>query len=364
MSSIARTPLGALAPLRAFARASRPAASQRWLTTAAASSSHASSSKVASATPSLHRNLATTSTTITSPPPAPTTVTPFYHQGTGSWTYVVTDTTTSQAVVIDPVLDLDVSTGRVCSKPLQPIVDHLRKTGARCTRILETHVHADHLTGSRVLREMLAGAGGDVAKVPIAIGAGVTKVQETLAPRYGIKLEDVRSAFDEYLETGSSVPLGKSTILVHHMPGHTSDHLGYQIGNDIFTGDVILMPDIGTARTDFPGGASMDLAHTLEKLLSLPRDTRIHVGHDYPPAGREAKSTMTLAEQLENVHIKALQNGSFIEEREKRNKALGAPRLIHPSLQFNLAGGRLLRDHFVFPASTSSDAAKAALNAK
>ncbi|PWN25067.1 Metallo-hydrolase/oxidoreductase [Jaminaea rosea] len=346
-------------PLRALARASRP--SSRQILTA---STRASSSRVApTPAPTLARlsprfeAIRTLATTTSSPT---TQVTPFYHQATGSWTYVVTDVETRQAVVIDPVLDLDVSTGKVDSAPLQPVVDHLRNTNARCTRILETHVHADHLTGSRVLREMLLGAGGDVANIPIGIGAGVRKVQETIAPKYGINLDEVRAAFDEYHEPGSAIPLGNSQIRVHHMPGHTSDHLGYQVNQDIFTGDVILMPDIGTARTDFPGGASLDLAATLEKLIGLPRSTRIHVGHDYPPQGREARSCMTLEEQMENVHIQALKKGTFVQEREKRNKALGAPRLIHPSLQFNVAGGRLLRDHFVFPAVSTGEVAKAA----
>lgn len=274
----------------------------------------------------------------------------FYHKPTGSWTYLVIDSNTRQAVVIDPVLDFDPSTAQISAAPLKDVVAAARSAKAQIVRILETHVHADHLSGCRVLRQILLGNGGDVAHIPIAIGSGIRQVQQTLAPRYDIPDEYLVDAFDEYLEPNTNVSLGNSQIHVRHLPGHTPDHLGYHIGNDIFVGDVIFMPDIGTARTDFHGGASLDLARSLEGLLTLPRNTCIHVGHDYPTASRTPRSSVTLQEQIDgNIHLKALTEGHFIEDREQRNAMLGQPRLLHPSLQFNLAGGRLGRKFFVYP---------------
>lgn len=280
----------------------------------------------------------------------PVEVEPFYHSATGSWSYLVVEPESREAVVIDPVLDFDLSTATISSQSVASIACRARKRQARVVRILETHVHADHLSGARVLRDILTGTGGDVAAIPIAIGAQVRQTQQQLARRYGVSDADLRDAFDEFLHPGDIIPFGNSNIHVHHLPGHTSEHLGYQIGKDIFVGDVIFMPDVGTARTDFAGGSTLELAHTLASLTSLPGDTRLHVGHDYPTPARQARSTITLDEQLrENVHLKALQAGQFVEQRERKNRALTQPKLAHPSLQFNIAGGRITKEFFVFP---------------
>ncbi|SPO41813.1 related to metallo-beta-lactamase domain protein [Pseudozyma flocculosa] len=273
---------------------------------------------------------------------------PFFHAPTFTWTYLVLDSSRTRAVVIDPALDYDAASGHISSASLQPLVGLIRDRGYQVTHILETHVHADHLTGARRLKTLLAQQ--QAAPPVIGIGAGVTKVQRQFATRYGLDDAALADSFDLLLESDATLAFGQSTCRVMHLPGHTPDHVGYMIDDCLFAGDSIFMPDVGTARADFPGGSATQLAQSLTTLLELPDDTKVFVGHDYPPpqTGRPEMTCSTVAEQRQrNIHSPHLDG--FVELRTHRDAGLAAPRLLHPSLQFNLVGGRLLRNHFVIP---------------
>jgi len=241
-----------------------------------------------------------------------------------------------EAVIIDPVLDYDPASGTLSSKTADQLLAFCEQQGLKVHHILETHAHADHLTAAQYLKQRLGG------NVPICIGARIKQVQNTFAPVYGFEndLGLFQNTFDKYLEDDYEFGLGQIKCKVIHLPGHTPDHVGYVCGKAIFTGDSIFNPDIGSARADFPGGNAKDLYASVQRLLSYPEDTLLFVGHDYPPATRADPAPSVPVSEHRNSWCHK-DESAFIEWRTQRDSTLGAPRLLHPSLQVNIRAGKL-----------------------
>ena len=261
----------------------------------------------------------------------------FFDPATHTITYLVSDPATGMAAIIDPVLDFDMATARTSSRSVDAVMEALRETGLTLAMVLETHAHADHLTAADHLR--------NAEGVAIGIGARITEVQATFAPVFGAA--DVRpngAVFDHLYGEGDTFALGTMTVEVIHTPGHTPACVSYRIGDAVFTGDTLFMPDYGTARTDFPGGDARTLYRSIQRLLSLPDETRLFVGHDYLPQGRaDYRFETTVANQRDhNIHIGGgVPEDDFVSMREARDATLTAPQLILPSLQINIRAGAM-----------------------
>ncbi len=264
---------------------------------------------------------------------------PFFDARTSSLTYVVYDEATRDAVVIDPVLDYEPTGSRVFADSLAPVIACLRRHDLKLHYILETHAHADHLSGSQLLRKDFPGA-------KIAIGAGIVEVQRIFKKVFALG-DEVRGdggQFDHLIAAGESLQAGSLTITAIPTPGHTPACLSYRIDDAVFTGDALFMPDYGTGRCDFPGGDSRALYHSVhDNLYTLPDQTRVFVGHDYQPNGRALAYQTTIGEsRRNNVHLfVGRDEQAFVEFRSNRDKGLEAPRLLYPSVQVNIDAGRL-----------------------
>ena len=261
----------------------------------------------------------------------------FFDRATSTCSYLVSDPATKAAAVIDPVLDYEPNAGRLAVRSADAILEAVETDGLRLLYVLETHAHADHLSAGDYIR------GRTAAK--LAIGAHIVQVQKTLIPLF--EIDDVVAdgqVFDHLLNEGDILPLGDLTIGVLHTPGHTPADVSYRIGDAVFVGDTLFMPDYGTARADFPGGDAHALYRSIRKLLALPEDIRVFVGHDYLPSGRnEYRWETSVAEQrAANVHVReGVTEEDFVAMRQARDKTLPAPTLFLPSLQVNIRGGRL-----------------------
>ncbi|MBU6266174.1 MAG: MBL fold metallo-hydrolase [Sphingomonadales bacterium] len=264
-------------------------------------------------------------------------VTAFFDPATYTASYVVADPATRRAAIIDPVLDFTPRNGRIATRSADALLAFVAAEGLTVDWLLETHAHADHLSASHHLREKTG--------APVVIGAGITGVQEVFAALF--EADDVTpdgSQFDRLVNDGDSLPLGNLSIGVLHTPGHTPACVSYVIGDAVFVGDTLFMPDYGTARTDFPGGSAEALYASIRRILQLPAATRVFVGHDYLPEGRhEHRWESTIAAQnAGNVHIHAgVGEADFVALRRARDAALEAPLLILPSLQVNIRAGAL-----------------------
>ncbi|MBY9065544.1 MBL fold metallo-hydrolase [Hyphomonas sp. WL0036] len=261
----------------------------------------------------------------------------FFDKATNTVTYLVWDTATREAAVIDPVLDFDPAAARLSTVSADEVLAAVKAEGLTLLWALDTHAHADHLSAASYIRERTG------AKV--GIGALITDVQKTFRPMFG-PTSDTPDAevFDALFNEGDEIKLGNETIRVLHTPGHTSACVTYLIGDAAFVGDTVFMPDYGTARTDFPGGDAHALYRSIRKLLALPPETRIFTGHDYLPEGREAFAWESTVAQhrAANVHVHdGVSEDEFVTMRTTRDKTLGAPRLILPSLQVNIRAGSL-----------------------
>jgi glyoxylase-like metal-dependent hydrolase (beta-lactamase superfamily II) len=265
------------------------------------------------------------------------TVTPFFHQPTGTWTYVVADPASRAAAVIDPVLDYDWRSGRTATKSADQVVAHCEAGGLRVAWILETHAHADHLSSAPYLQSKLGGR--------IAIGQGIRQVQATFKRIFGLGADFAvdGSQFDALLADGDRIDIGGIGGRVIGAPGHTNDSVAYLIGDALFVGDTVFMPDGGSARCDFPGGDAAELYRTVQRLYALPPETRVFVCHDYSPGGREPRCETTIAAQREaNIHVRdGVTEAAFVEMRRTRDATLDVPNLIIPSVQANIRAGRL-----------------------
>jgi glyoxylase-like metal-dependent hydrolase (beta-lactamase superfamily II) len=260
-----------------------------------------------------------------------------YHADTGTWCHVVADPATKAAAIIDPVLDYEAKGARTSTKFVQEVLSLCEAEGYRVQWLLETHAHADHLSAA----EWLQGRTG----APVGIGAGIRNVQAAFKPIYGFEpgFPVDGSQFDRLFNDGDRFALGALEVEVIATPGHTSDSLSYRIGDAVFVGDSIFMPDGGTARCDFPGGDATVLFNSIQRLYALPDDTRVFVCHAYGPGGREPKEQTTIGEQKSaNIHVRAdTPVNEFVELRTKRDATLALPALILPAVQVNIRGGRL-----------------------
>jgi glyoxylase-like metal-dependent hydrolase (beta-lactamase superfamily II) len=267
---------------------------------------------------------------------------------TATWQYLVADPETHDAVVIDSVLDFNPASNQISTENADSLLLLISKNNLNVTRILETHAHADHLTAATYLSSQLAHQGKP--RPEICIGARITEVQSTFAPKYGIEASELANVFDKLFQDNEEFTIGNLNAKVLHLPGHTPDHVGYLIGEDVFIGDSIFNPDVGSARADFPGGSATALFSSANTLLGLPEHYRLHVGHDYPPAsrpeneaGEKHRAYATVKEQSEaNMHVKVgTTEEEFVKFRKERDAVLGEPRLLHQSLQFNIRAGKL-----------------------
>ena len=260
----------------------------------------------------------------------------FFDLATNTASYVVRDPAGRAAAVIDSVLDYDPASGRTDTRAAQAIVDWVEDQDLRVEWILETHVHADHLSAAPWLQQRLGGK--------IGIGERIRVVQDTFGKIFneGTEFQRDGSQFDRLFAEGDSVMIGQMRANVLHTPGHTPACLTYVIGDAAFVGDTLFMPDAGTARCDFPGGSAAVLYASIQKILALPDATRIFVCHDYKAPGRDAFAweTTVAEERARNIHVGGGRaEGAFVDLREARDKTLGMPRLILPSLQVNMRAG-------------------------
>jgi len=259
----------------------------------------------------------------------------FIHEPTSTFSYVVWDPDTLKAAVVDSVLDYAENAGRVSTESADRIVDFVRSQDLSVEWVLETHAHADHLAGGGYVRDRLGGT--------LAIGVGIKQVQAHFKSVYNVErgfLAD-GSQFDHLFEDGETFKVGGIEARTVPTPGHTSDSLSYVIGDAVFVGDTLFMPDGGTARCDFPGGSARTLYQSIRRLYNLPDDTRMFVLHDYRPGGREYRNETSVGEQRRhNIHVRDdVTEEQFVEVREGRDRTLDLPRLIIPSVQVNMRAG-------------------------
>jgi glyoxylase-like metal-dependent hydrolase (beta-lactamase superfamily II) len=265
---------------------------------------------------------------------------------TSTWQYIVSEPLTNDAVIIDSILDYDPATNTIGNTNAEQLLSMIRERGYNIVAILETHAHADHLTAARYIQQALLRRGRP--KPPICIGKRITQVQRTFAAKYGLIEDQYTSVFDRLLDDDEEIRVGRLNCKVLHLPGHTPDHVGYVIDHNVFVGDSLFQPDVGSARCDFPDGNAHTLFRSItEKLYALPDNYRIFVGHDYPPGGEGGRTAprafATVAEERrDNKHVRdGVDENQFIAWRTERDAMRAEPRLIHQSLQFNLRGGRL-----------------------
>jgi len=264
-------------------------------------------------------------------------VTPFFDEPTNTLSYVVRDPASNACAVIDSVLDLDYPSGSITFGGADQIIGFIREHKLDLQWILETHVHADHLSAAPYIKQQLGGN--------IAIGSHITVVQETFGKVFNADAGFARdgSQFDVLLSDGDTIRIGDMHGCALHTPGHTPACMTYVLGDAVFVGDTLFMPDFGTARVDFPGGDAATLFRSIQRILSLPGEMRVFVCHDYLPGGRELEYETTVAAQREaNIHVNpAVSESNFVKMREARDTTLGMPTLILPSLQVNMRAGKL-----------------------
>ena len=261
----------------------------------------------------------------------------FFDPGPWPVTYVVHAPQGRACAVIDSVLDYDPKSGRTSTASADKVIDYVRSQGLQVAWILETHAHADHLSAAPYLKAQLGGQ--------IAIGAQITAVQKVFKGVFNLEPDfavDGRQ-FDRLLADGESLPLGNLQIQAMSVPGHTPACMAYQVGDAVFVGDTLFMPDVGSARCDFPGGDARALYASVQKILSLPPQTRLFMCHDYPPEGRAVQYETTVAAQRAgNIHLKdGTSEADFVRMRTARDATLAMPVLILPAVQVNIRAGEM-----------------------
>lgn len=269
----------------------------------------------------------------------PPLVSPFHHAPSGTWSYVVADPDTGQAAIVDPVLDYDAASARTSTAAADALVSHVRAGGLTVGWLLETHAHADHLSAAHWLKAR------HFPQARIAIGEGIRSVQEHFRPVFnlGDRLAADGSQFDHLFTAGDTFHVGRIEARVIPVPGHTDDSNAFLIGDALFTGDSLFMPDAGTARCDFPGGSAATLYQSIQRLFALPDTTRVFVCHDYGPGGRAAACETTIgAQKRDNIHVRQeVTQAQFVRMREARDATMPMPALILPAVQSNLRAGAL-----------------------
>ena len=266
-----------------------------------------------------------------------TTTQAFFDPKTWTVTYVVSDPATRRAAVIDPVLDYDFKSGHTGSNSADQVLGYLAEHSLEVDWILETHAHADHLSGARYLQQRVGGR--------IAIGENIRAVQATFKKLYNLERSFLPdgSQFDHLFKDGETFRIGEVEATALLVPGHTPADMAYLIDGAVFVGDTLFMPDVGSARADFPGGDAHQLYASMRKLLALPPETTMYVCHDYPPATREARWKTTVAEQrAHNIHVHdGIGEDEFVAMRQARDATLEVPTLILPAIQVNVRAGQL-----------------------
>lgn len=266
-----------------------------------------------------------------------TTVQPFFDEKTWTVTYVVSDNATNCAAIVDPVLDFDFKSGRTATVQADRVLKHVKDRGLTVQWILETHAHADHLSSARHLQERVGGR--------IAIGENIRQVQATFKKLYNLQRDFLPDGgqFDHLFKDDEVFMIGEVEARALLVPGHTPADMAYAVDGAVFVGDTLFMPDVGSARADFPGGDAHTLYRSIRRILDLEPETRMYVCHDYPPEGREAAWETTVAKQRAgNVHVHdGIGEREFVEMRMARDATLEVPTLILPSIQVNIRAGRL-----------------------
>lgn len=262
----------------------------------------------------------------------------FFDPATSTVSYVVFDVAGGHAAIIDPVLDYDPASGRTRHQHADKMLAYVRQQQLQTEWLLETHVHADHLSAAPYLQQQLGGR--------LAIGAGITLVQETFGQLFnaGSGFATDGSQFDHLFHDGERFQLGTLSAEALHTPGHTPACISYRIGDAVFVGDTLFMPDYGTARCDFPGGDAATLYRSIQKLFALPDDTRLFLCHDYKAPGRDhyAWQTTVGEQRQHNVHVRdGISEQAFVSLRRARDATLAMPALMLPSVQVNMRGGQL-----------------------
>jgi glyoxylase-like metal-dependent hydrolase (beta-lactamase superfamily II) len=260
----------------------------------------------------------------------------FFHEPTFTVSYLVWDPSTKRGAIIDSALDFDPKSGRTGTHSAEAILAAVRQEGVTVDWLLETHAHADHLSAAPFLKKATG--------APIVIGENIKAVQKVFKGVFnlGYVTADGRP-FDKLVADGETLKLGESEIKVMHTPGHTPACVSYLIGDALFVGDTMFMPDYGTARADFPGGDARTLYRSIQKQLALPDATRVFLCHDYKAPGRDtyAWETTIGEERAKNVHLAGMSEDQFVAMREARDKTLDMPVLILPSIQVNIQAGEL-----------------------
>lgn len=262
----------------------------------------------------------------------------FFDPGTFTLTYVAYDAATLDAVVIDPVWDFDPASGKLTTKAMEPVVKFLKEKSLKPHFVLETHAHADHLSSSQLFKEFFP-------QIKIAISENITDVQKTFKTLFNLSDANTEGKdFDLLLKDGQMIEAGSLKIKTLATPGHTPACVSYLIEDALFSGDAMFMPDSGTGRCDFPNGSAQKLYNSItQKIYTLPDSTRIFVGHDYQPQGRELRFQTSVAEQKEkNIQLAGhVSEKDFVQFRTQRDATLAAPKLLIPSLQVNIRAGHL-----------------------
>lgn len=262
----------------------------------------------------------------------------FFDHATFTVTYVIHDPATMEAAIVDSVLDFDPNSGRTATDSADTVIEYVTSHNLKVTWLLETHAHADHLSAAPYLQKALGGK--------IAIGEQITKVQHVFGKLFNAGAEFGRdgSQFDTLYKDGDTFTIGNLPVTVMHVPGHTPACIAYVVGDAVFVGDTMFMPDYGTARADFPGGDARQLFRSLRRILSLPPETRLFMCHDYLPKGRQQYvwETTVAAEREGNIHAHdGVTEDEFVQMREARDATLDMPRLILPAVQVNMRAGHL-----------------------
>jgi len=262
----------------------------------------------------------------------------FFDEPTNTVSHVVHDAATREAAIIDSVLDFDAAAGRTSFASADAMIAHVKAEGLTVTWLLETHAHADHLSAAPYLKDRLGGT--------LAIGREIIHVQNVFGKIFNEGTDFARdgSEFDRLFEDGDRFRIGGLDATALHVPGHTPADLAFVIGDAVFTGDTLFMPDYGTARADFPGGDSRQLYRSIRRLMALPEETRLFLCHDYKAAGRDTFAWLTTvgAQRTGNVHVhEGVDEDAFVAMRDARDATLSMPKLILPSIQVNIRGGHL-----------------------
>lgn len=264
-------------------------------------------------------------------------ITSFFDEQTNTVSYVVKDPASNACAIFDSVMDIDYAAGRIAYASADRIIEHVTNVGLRVEWLIETHAHADHLSAAPYIQGKLGGK--------LGIGENIKVVQEVFGKVFneGTEFQRDGSQFDRLFQDGDTYSIGEMTVFAMLTPGHTPACMTHVVGDAAFVGDTLFMPDGGTARADFPGGDARVLYRSIKRVLELPPETRLFMCHDYGPGGRQITWETTVAEErTHNIHVRdGVTEDEFVKMREERDRTLALPKLIIPSIQVNIRGGKL-----------------------